>query len=58
MQDQSGPGLRDRFNDLHQSYGKAVKTSMGFDSKAVAVHGMDYHGQMIGAFKDNSKSSL
>jgi hypothetical protein len=31
---------------------------MGFDSKAVAVHGMDYNGQMIGNFKDNSKLSL
>lgn len=58
MQDYSGVGLRDRANDLQQSYGKTITASVAFDGGAAPQQSVDYNGQIIGGFKDNSKSSL
>ena len=56
MQDYSGGvGLRDRNNDLQQSYRKTITTSVAFDASAPPQQRVDYNSQVMGSFKDNSK---
>ena len=59
MQDYSGIGLRDRNNDLQQSYGKTIANrESGYDTGNAATNtSLDYTNP-VGGFKDNSKSNL